>query len=76
MSHTGLVMIHGDATPVHFMYNANEQRMEMIDVETLRSGDLAEDLGYLVTEINHFLGLILITHREQSHSFYLRMQHV
>jgi hypothetical protein len=47
------LMIHGDATPEHFLYGENTRRMYLIDLESLRIGDPAEDLGYLTGEIKH-----------------------
>jgi aminoglycoside phosphotransferase (APT) family kinase protein len=47
------VMIHGDATPEHFLHDEPRARMYTIDVESLRLGDPAEDLGYLAGEIKH-----------------------
>lgn len=46
-------LIHGDATPEHFVYDAYVQRMTLIDLETLRHGDPAEDIGYLAGEMKH-----------------------
>jgi len=46
-------MIHGDATPEHFLHDRGAGRMHLIDVETLRAGDPAEDLGYLAGELKH-----------------------
>jgi aminoglycoside phosphotransferase (APT) family kinase protein len=47
------LMIHGDATPEHFLYDDTAPRMHVIDLESLRLGDPAEDLGYLTGEIKH-----------------------
>ncbi|HEY6139336.1 MAG TPA: phosphotransferase [Thermoanaerobaculia bacterium] len=46
-------MIHGDATPEHFLYHHGTDCMNMIDVEALRLGNPAEDLGYLAGELKH-----------------------
>jgi aminoglycoside phosphotransferase (APT) family kinase protein len=47
------VMIHGDATPEHFLIAEDEDRLGIIDFESLRNGDAAADLGYLAAEIKH-----------------------
>ena len=47
------VPIHGDATPEHFLWSESLQRLGVIDFESLRNGDPAEDLGYLAAEMKH-----------------------
>jgi hypothetical protein len=47
------VMIHGDATPEHFLYDQDSGTTYLIDLESLRLGDPAEDIGYLAGEIKH-----------------------
>jgi len=47
------VPIHGDATPEHFLWSDEEQRLGVIDFESFRAGVAAEDLGYLAAEMKH-----------------------
>lgn len=46
------VLIHGDATPLHFLFDA-DHRVKVVDWERLQAGDRAMDLGYLAAEIKH-----------------------
>jgi aminoglycoside phosphotransferase (APT) family kinase protein len=48
-----VTLIHGDATPEHLLWDEDPQRLGIIDFESLRLGDAAEDLGYLAAEIKH-----------------------
>ena len=45
-------LIHGDATPEHFLYSGDHD-VTLIDGETAQLGDPAMDLGYLVGELKH-----------------------
>jgi len=44
-------MVHGDATPEHFLVSGDT--LGMIDFESVRRDDPARDLGYLAAEIKH-----------------------
>ena len=48
------VLIHGDATPPHFVFG--EAGLAVIDLERLWPGDRAADLGCLVAELKHLFG--------------------
>ncbi len=45
-------LIHGDATPKHFRFTANDQ-LTVIDFERLRRTDPASDLGRMAAELKH-----------------------
>jgi hypothetical protein len=52
MWHDSQVWLHGDATPGNFLFGGGSQ-VVAIDLEAMRHGDPALDLGYIVAEIQH-----------------------
>jgi thiamine kinase-like enzyme len=46
------VLIHGDATPANFIFEEGAG-VTAIDLERLRRGDRATDLGYIAAELKH-----------------------
>ena len=52
MWHDSQVWLHGDATPGNFLFGTGSQ-VVAIDLESMRHGDLAFDLGNVVAEIQH-----------------------
>ena len=45
------VLIHGDATPPHFLFKPNGAEVTVIDLERVWPGDAAKDLGCLAAEV-------------------------
>lgn len=48
----GSVIVHGDATPTNFIFTDNGD-VVAIDLERLKSGDIAYDIGMICGEIKH-----------------------
>lgn len=47
------VLVHGDATPPHFLFEADSDDLVVIDVERLWPGDAAADVGCLAAELRY-----------------------
>lgn len=47
------VLVHGDATPPHFLFEPGSDDLVVIDVERLWPGDAAADVGCLAAELRY-----------------------
>jgi len=61
------VWLHGDATPGNFLFGTGSQ-VVAIDLESMRHGDSAFDLGYVVAEIQHAF-MLATGHRSPAEPF-------
>ena len=67
MWHDSQVWLHGDATPGNFLFGDGSQ-VVAIDLEAMRHGDPALDLGYIVAEIQHAF-MLATGHRSPAEPF-------
>ncbi len=67
MWHDSQVWLHGDATPSNFLFGTGSQ-VVAIDLESMRHGDPALDLGYIVAEIQHAF-MLATGHRSPAEPF-------
>lgn len=67
MWHDSQVWLHGDATPSNFLFGAGSQ-VVAIDLESMRHGDPAFDLGHIIAEIQHAF-MLATGHRSPAEPF-------
>jgi Phosphotransferase enzyme family len=67
MWHDSQAWLHGDATSGNFLFGAGSQ-VVAIDLEAMRHGDPAVDLGYIVAEIQHAF-MLATGHRSPAEPF-------
>lgn len=67
MWHDSQAWLHGDATSGNFLFGAGSQ-VVAIDLEAMRHGDPAVDLGYIVAEVQHAF-MLATGHRSPAEPF-------
>jgi aminoglycoside phosphotransferase (APT) family kinase protein len=67
MWHDSQAWLHGDATAGNFLFGAGSQ-VVAIDLEAMRHGDPATDLGYIVAEVQHAF-MLATSHRSPAEPF-------